>query len=125
MNANAAVAANFSAMLDDLGGIPLARICVDPTPGHATIEDLVRLNGQGGAPTQPNGNHPERCQLSFNRQRSHAVSRAEGLSPGLEMFDVDGREQQGSSARSALAWLNRNFLRQHFHAAGELICLTA
>ncbi|MCC7335819.1 MAG: Uma2 family endonuclease [Pirellulaceae bacterium] len=48
MDANAAVAANFSAMLDDLGGIPPARICVDPTPGHATIEDLIRLNGQGG-----------------------------------------------------------------------------
>lgn len=48
MNANAAVAANLSAMLDDLGGIPVSRICVDPKPGQATIEDLVRLNGQGG-----------------------------------------------------------------------------
>ena len=48
MNANAAVAANLSAVLDDLGGIPVSRICVDPTPGHATIEDLVRLNSQGG-----------------------------------------------------------------------------
>lgn len=48
MNANAAVAANFSEMLDDLGGVPIARICVAPAPGHATIEDLIRLNGQGG-----------------------------------------------------------------------------
>lgn len=48
MSANAAVATNFSDMLNDLGGIPVERICVDPTPGHATVEDLVRLNGQGG-----------------------------------------------------------------------------
>lgn len=48
MSANAAVATNFSDMLNDLGGIPVERVCVDPTPGHATVEDLVRLNGQGG-----------------------------------------------------------------------------
>ena len=48
MNTNAAVAANLSEMLEDLGGIPAARICVEPAPGHATIEDLIRLNGQGG-----------------------------------------------------------------------------
>lgn len=48
MNANAAVAASFTEMLNDLGGIPIERVCMDPTPGHATIEDLLRLNGQGG-----------------------------------------------------------------------------
>lgn len=48
MSANAAVAASFSEMLGDLGGIPVTRICVDPAPGQATIEDLIRLNGQGG-----------------------------------------------------------------------------
>jgi Uma2 family endonuclease len=48
MNANAAVAASFTEMLNDLGGIPIERVCMDPAPGHATIEDLLRLNGQGG-----------------------------------------------------------------------------
>lgn len=48
MSANAAVATNFSDILNDLGGVPVERVCVDPTPGHATVEDLVRLNGQGG-----------------------------------------------------------------------------
>ncbi len=48
MNADAAVATSFSEMLNDLGGIPVERVCVDPTPGHATIEDLMRLNRQGG-----------------------------------------------------------------------------
>lgn len=47
MSTNAAVATNFSDMLNDLGGIPVERVCVDPTPGHATVEDLVRLNAQG------------------------------------------------------------------------------
>jgi len=46
--ANAAVAASFSQVLDDLGGISAERVSVQPTPGQATVDDLVRLNDQGG-----------------------------------------------------------------------------
>ena len=45
---NAAVPAKFSDILTDLGGIPVERIRFDPKPGTATIDDLLRLNGQGG-----------------------------------------------------------------------------
>jgi len=48
MNTNLAVAKHFSDILSDLGGIPLERIRMDPQPGTATINDLLRLNGQGG-----------------------------------------------------------------------------
>lgn len=48
MSLNAAVAANLSDLLADLGSIPIARVRVDPKPGSATIEDLVSLNNQGG-----------------------------------------------------------------------------
>jgi Uma2 family endonuclease len=48
MSANAAVAASFSEVLNDLGGIAPERVCVDPKPGDATIEDLVHLNDKGG-----------------------------------------------------------------------------
>jgi len=48
MSTNAAVAETFSDILNDLGGIPLERIRMDPQPGTATIDDLQRLNGQGG-----------------------------------------------------------------------------
>jgi len=48
MSTNAAVAETFSDILNDLGGIPLQRIRMDPQPGAATINDLRRLNGQGG-----------------------------------------------------------------------------
>ena len=47
-SANAAVAVSFSQLLNDLGGIAVARVCMDLSPGNATIDDLVRLNGQGG-----------------------------------------------------------------------------
>ena len=48
MRTNAAVAETLSDILNDLGGISLERIRMDPQPGMATIEDLRRLNGQGG-----------------------------------------------------------------------------
>jgi len=44
-SANAAVAASFSQTLDDLGGISAERVCVQPAPGQATVEDLVGLSG--------------------------------------------------------------------------------
>ncbi len=48
MNANAAVAANLSDILIDLGSIPIERVRLDPKPGSATIDDVVRINNQGG-----------------------------------------------------------------------------
>lgn len=48
MSSNAAVAATWSDFLEDLGQIPASRVRRDPTPGNATIEDLVRVNEAGG-----------------------------------------------------------------------------
>lgn len=48
MSTNAAVAEHFSDIVSDLGGIPLERIRMDPPPGTATIDDLQRLNREGG-----------------------------------------------------------------------------
>ena len=48
MSSNAAVAANFSDILMDLGNIPSSRVRTDPKPGTATIDDLLRVNSQGG-----------------------------------------------------------------------------
>ncbi len=48
MSSNAAVAANFSDILMDLGNIPASRVRSDPKPGTATIDDLLRVNSQGG-----------------------------------------------------------------------------
>ena len=38
-------------LLDRLGGIPADRVRLDPPPGHATFEDLVRVNEQRSGPT--------------------------------------------------------------------------
>ncbi len=46
MNANATVTSNFSALLNDLGGSPVARGCKVPVRGHAAIEDQAYLNSQ-------------------------------------------------------------------------------
>jgi len=48
MSSNAAVAANFSDILMDLGNIPASRVRSEPKPGTATLDDLVRVNSQGG-----------------------------------------------------------------------------
>lgn len=48
MSSNAAVAATWSEFLEDLGQIPAHRVRRDPTPGTATIDDLVRINEGGG-----------------------------------------------------------------------------
>lgn len=48
MSSNAAIATNFSDILMDLGNIPANRVRSDPKPGTATIEDLLRVNSQGG-----------------------------------------------------------------------------
>jgi Uma2 family endonuclease len=48
MLANAAVAANFADLLADLGNIPSDRIRLDPKPGTATLEDLIRVNRSSG-----------------------------------------------------------------------------
>ncbi len=48
MNANAAVAAKFSDILNDLGNIPPQRVRTEPKPGTASIEDLLLANSQGG-----------------------------------------------------------------------------
>ena len=48
MSTNAAVASNFSDILADLGNIPAQRVRTEPRPGSATIDDLLRVNGQGG-----------------------------------------------------------------------------
>jgi Uma2 family endonuclease len=47
MASNAAVAENLSDILAELGGIPVDRVHCEPTPGRATIDDLVRLNNSG------------------------------------------------------------------------------
>jgi Uma2 family endonuclease len=47
MASNAAVAENLSDILAELGGIPVDRVHREPTPGRATIDDLVRLNNNG------------------------------------------------------------------------------
>ena len=48
MSLNAAVAAKFSDILMDLGNIPANRVRLDPKPGTATVNDLLRVNSQGG-----------------------------------------------------------------------------
>ena len=48
MSSNAAVAANFSDILMDLGNIPPSRVRSEPKPGTATVDDLLQVNGQGG-----------------------------------------------------------------------------
>jgi len=48
MSSNAAVAANFSDILVDLGSIPAHRVRSEPKPGKATVDDLLRINSQGG-----------------------------------------------------------------------------
>ena len=48
MSSNAAVAANLSDILMDLGNIPAHRVRSEPKPGTATVEDLLRVNSQGG-----------------------------------------------------------------------------
>ena len=48
MSSNAAVAAKFSDILMDLGNIPANRVRSDPKPGTATVDDLLRVNSQGG-----------------------------------------------------------------------------
>ena len=48
MSSNAAVAASFSDILTDLGNIPPHRVRSEPKPGTATIDDLLRVNNQGG-----------------------------------------------------------------------------
>jgi len=47
MPSNAAVAETFSDVLAELGGIPSERVHREPTPGRATIDDLVRANDNG------------------------------------------------------------------------------
>ena len=47
MPSNAAVAETFSDVLAELGGIPIDRVHRQPTPGRATIDDLVRANNNG------------------------------------------------------------------------------
>lgn len=48
MSTNAAIAANLSDILMDLGNIPARRVRSDPKPGSATVDDLLRVNSQGG-----------------------------------------------------------------------------
>ncbi len=48
MVTNAAVAKKLSDILAELGGIPLDRIHLASNPGYATIEDLLRVNLNGG-----------------------------------------------------------------------------
>ncbi len=48
MSSNAAVAAKFSDILMDLGNIPANRVRSEPKPGTATVDDLLRVNSQGG-----------------------------------------------------------------------------
>lgn len=48
MSSNAAVATNFADILMDLGNIPASRVRSEPKPGTATVEDLLRVNSQGG-----------------------------------------------------------------------------
>ena len=47
MSSNAAVAATFSDILIELGNIAPSRVRMDPKPGTATVDDLLRVNGQG------------------------------------------------------------------------------
>jgi len=48
MVANAAVASSLADLLVDLGSIPVERVRMNPSPGSATMDDLIRVNGQGG-----------------------------------------------------------------------------
>ncbi len=48
MSSNAAVSTNFADILMDLGNIPASRVRSEPKPGTATIDDLLRVNSQGG-----------------------------------------------------------------------------
>ena len=48
MSSNGSVATNLSDILIDLGNIPPCRVRTDPQPGTATLDDLLRVNSQGG-----------------------------------------------------------------------------
>lgn len=48
MSTNAAIAANLSDILMDLGNIPARRVRSDPKPGSATVDDVLRVNSQEG-----------------------------------------------------------------------------
>ena len=48
MAANAAVANRFSDILADLGNIPSGRVRLHPTPGTATLNDLILVNASRG-----------------------------------------------------------------------------
>ena len=46
MVANIAIAVTIDDLLSELGGIAACRIRLDPPPGQATLNDLVRVNDQ-------------------------------------------------------------------------------
>ena len=71
--------------LADLGNIPLSRVCVDPPPGKATIDDLIRLNESEG----------KQYELIDNTLVEKAVGWQESMLAGV-----------------LLQWL-RNFLDEH------------
>ncbi len=48
MSANAAVPATFSDVLSALGNISVARVRLEPKPGTATVDDLIRVNRSNG-----------------------------------------------------------------------------
>ena len=48
MASNAAVAVNLSEILEELGSISSDRVRREPAPGHATIDDLLKVHAKGG-----------------------------------------------------------------------------
>jgi Uma2 family endonuclease len=48
MASNAAVAVNLSEILEELGSISSDRVRREPAPGHATIDDLLKVHVEGG-----------------------------------------------------------------------------
>lgn len=45
---NAAVSYSFADRIADLGGVPTFRVRIDPSPGHATLDDLIRVQEAEG-----------------------------------------------------------------------------
>ena len=43
-----AISSSMADRIADLGNVPLSRICTDPPPGKATLDDLIRLNESEG-----------------------------------------------------------------------------
>ncbi len=113
MNANAAVAAKFSDILNDLGNIPPLRVRTDPKPGTATFDDLILANSQGGMCELIDGTLVEKamgwresliatllCEILRQYLRSHDL----GLVSGPDGFMKILRTQARSPDVAFVSW---------------------